>query len=85
MAKEKNQNDSLEKSGESPETVSDKQPELLKMVQVRFIANGTYYIPGENGIPQPNFYKKHEIVLVKKSLADAFKEQGLQFETYAAA
>lgn len=83
MAKEKNQNDSIDKSP-LQEMVGDKLPELPKMVQVRFLTNSIYYTPGENGIPQPHFYKKHEIVLVKKSLADAFKYQGLQFETYAA-
>lgn len=80
----KNKNDSIDKAPESPE-VTEKLPELPKMVQVRFINNATYYTPSENGIPQPTFYKKHEIVLVKKSLAEAFKAQGLQFETYAAA
>ncbi|HNC11728.1 MAG TPA: hypothetical protein PLF59_08145 [Cyclobacteriaceae bacterium] len=62
------------------ESAEEVQAEVVRMVEAVFMADSLFFTPGEDGKPQPNFYKKNRVILVEEKVFEQMLVQNLKLE-----
>jgi len=76
---------------ETIENIPDLEPDnaekecLEDPKSIQFLQDSLWFVPGNDGIPKPNFYKKNQVIVADNRIIDDLASQNLKFVILPAA